>query len=156
LVTQQFLEIIARTRPLQPLIFQCKTFEDIFAEPLRGPNPELRAAMGLNPVTDGDDDIEVIALDLVGLTVGGSCCIICNNWFPAQFALIEDVADVPGDYRFIPLEQLRHLIEGQPDGFAEELHFQPCLAILRLVEDHFLLVRRGFIHINLLALAAHS
>ena len=58
---QQFIEVVARRRPLEPLIVQGEALDEVLAQALRGPDAELGAAMGLDPVADGDDDVEVVS-----------------------------------------------------------------------------------------------
>jgi hypothetical protein len=82
-----------------------------------------------------DNDIEVEKLDLVGFSVSGSCCKICNNSFPDQFPLVEHVADVPGNDRLVPLKQLRQLIQGKPDGFPLEAILQPDTTVFGAIEE---------------------
>jgi hypothetical protein len=90
--------------------------------------------MRLHPVTNRDDHVEVEELDLINLPVGGSCCKICNNSFPRQFPILEHVLDVPRDDRLVALEQLRQLIERQPDGLILQPDFEARSPVLRLVE----------------------
>ena len=70
--------------------------------------------MRLDAVADGDDDVEVEIFDITtdGLaTFGLNCCKFCNSSLGMQFALLVDVLDMPGNNRFIPLEQGAHLTE---------------------------------------------
>ena len=92
---QQLLEILPAALTLESVVIHRKTLHDIFAQPLRGPDAELRATLRFHPVTDRDDDVKIEELNLVGFTVGSSCCIICNNSFPVQFPLVEYVFYVP-------------------------------------------------------------
>jgi hypothetical protein len=51
---------------------QREAFHQVFPQPLRGPDAELRAPMRLHPVTHRDDDVEVVVQRLVALAVSGS------------------------------------------------------------------------------------
>jgi hypothetical protein len=57
---------------LEPLVVHRETFHDVFAQPLRGPDAELSAALGLHPVANGNDDIEVVVGSFVVFAIGGS------------------------------------------------------------------------------------
>jgi hypothetical protein len=112
-----FCTVLKRSRELstfgsyafQSFVVQGEALDDVLAEPLRGPDAELRAAMGLHAVADGDDDVEVVVLDLIGLPVGGSCCRFCNNSRTPKLPIFEHVRHVPGDDRLVALEELGHL-----------------------------------------------
>ena len=43
------------------------------------PDTELCTTVGFYTVAYGDDYIEIVVIDIVGFSVGGSCCKICNN-----------------------------------------------------------------------------
>src|SRR5438094_667022 len=61
---QQFFEIISTPGPLEPLVIHCESYDDVFPQPLRGPDAELRAAVRFHPVADGDDEVEVVVIHL--------------------------------------------------------------------------------------------
>ncbi len=61
---QQFIEIVAPARLFEPIVVQGKTFDDVLPQPLGGPYTELGAAMGFDPVTHGNDDIQIIEIDI--------------------------------------------------------------------------------------------
>jgi hypothetical protein len=92
---------------------------------------DCRAALRIDPVANGEDGIEVEVLGLVGLAVGGSCCIFCNNCLAIQLPGFEDVPQMPGYHGLIPSEQLGHLAKGQPDGLPLQAHVQTDLAVRR-------------------------
>jgi hypothetical protein len=52
---------------------------EMIAQHVGRPDAELRAAPGVDAVADRQDGNEVEVFYLVGLPVGGSCCILCNN-----------------------------------------------------------------------------
>ena len=105
------------------------------AQPLRGPDAELRGLVRFHPVAHRDDDIEVVSHDLVGFPIGGSSCIICTYCFLRQFSFLENITNVLGDDGAFPLEQVRHLRLRQPDRFLLQPHLQAGAPVLRLVED---------------------
>ena len=66
-------------RILEPLVVHGEALDEVFPEALGGPDAKLGAPVAFDPVTDGDDDVEVVELDLVGFSVGGSCCRILQQ-----------------------------------------------------------------------------
>ena len=46
-----------------------------------------------------------------------------------------------GNCRFIPLEQLRHLIQGKPNRFVLQLYIKLCLTILSPVDEDLTHIR---------------
>lgn len=62
----------------QAFVIEGKTFDDVFAQPLRGPNAELGAPVGVHAVADGNYQVEVVIINQVCFPIGGSCCIFCN------------------------------------------------------------------------------
>ena len=100
----------------------------------------LLRALRLHTVADRNDDIEIIVIHLISLTVSGSCCKICNNCFSLQFALSENVLDMSGNGRLVSLKQLRHLVNGQPNGISIKGRFDPCQAILCGINHHFRII----------------
>jgi hypothetical protein len=100
-------------------------------------NAELCAAMRLHPITNRDDDVEIEVFDLIGFAVRGSCCKICNNSFALQLSFLKDIPDVPRNQRLIPLKKHRHLIQRQPDGFAEKPYFEASFASFGLIKQDF-------------------
>ena len=102
--------------------------------------------MALYPIAYGDDDIEVVELDLAADPLAPlqlNCCRFCNSSSLRQFAFFKHVFDVARDDGFVALEKLGHLVERQPDGIALEADFQPGASILGLEEDEFAAGRGG-------------
>lgn len=50
--------------PLQSLIIQREALDKVFAQPLSCPDTELRATMGLHPVSNGDIGVEVVVFKI--------------------------------------------------------------------------------------------
>lgn len=76
---QQFFPVAAAAQVFQALIVHGEALDQVLAQAFGGPDAELRALAGLDLVADGDDDVQVEVLDLIGFAVGGSCCKFCNN-----------------------------------------------------------------------------
>ncbi len=70
--SEQFIKVIAATHLLETLIIQRKPVDDIFSQPLSGPNAELRAAMGFDELANGDNDIEVKMVGSIVFAISGS------------------------------------------------------------------------------------
>lgn len=60
---QKLLEITV-SAVFQPFIVKGKTLLNEFMQPCRGPPPESCGYRGLDTVTDGDDDIEIVMSNL--------------------------------------------------------------------------------------------
>ncbi|GEM_PF-6826198 len=54
-------------------------FDNIFPQPLGGPDAELSAAMGFDPVTHRNDNIQVVVLGVICFAVRGSYPEIPDN-----------------------------------------------------------------------------
>jgi len=131
------LEIGAGAALFEFLVVEDEALDEVVAELLRGPDTEPGAPVRLHPIADRDDDIEGVEFDFPG-DLALNCCKKCNSCFPLQFTFVEDVLDVAGDDGLIPLEQLRHLASGEPDGLVDVTDVDACLPVLGLEEDGFL------------------
>lgn len=60
---EQFVEIIAPGL-LQSMVVQRKAFNDLLPKPLRSPLPEMCANVGLNAITDGEYNVEVVMFEI--------------------------------------------------------------------------------------------
>ena len=77
---RQFLEVVERlVGILQALIIEDEPFDDVFPQPLRGPNAKAGGDMGFDAVADGNDGIEIVEFRGVFLAVGGSSKEILYN-----------------------------------------------------------------------------
>ena len=76
---QQLLEVATAAQIFQALIVQRKAFSHILLQNSRCPDAELHTALGFHTIANGNDDIEIIVIHLIGFAVSGSCCKICNN-----------------------------------------------------------------------------
>lgn len=61
------------------LCIQCKSLAHIFLQNSSCPDTELCAALGLDPVTNRNNDVKIVELNLIDLSVCSSCCKFCNN-----------------------------------------------------------------------------
>ena len=91
---KQLVEVVPATAPLQTLVVESETLDDVLAQTLGRPNSELGATGGLHSIADRDDHIEIEILDLITLPIESSCCRICNNWLRSKLALVKNVLDV--------------------------------------------------------------
>ena len=115
-----------------PLVHRV-ALQQVVAQDPRSPDAELRAAFRVHPIADGEDRVEVEVLDLVRLSVGGSCCKKCNNCLVVDLPFPKDIPQVPGNHRLIALEQGGYLVEIQPEALALEPDIQLDCAILPLI-----------------------
>src|SRR3989344_1141084 len=121
-------------------LFGGEAFDDVLAQLLGGPDAELRAAMGFDAVTDGDDDVEVVELDAAGYPAFSflpNCQGFLDSSSTLQLVFIVNILDVKTDVLLRGLKQLGHLCLAQPDRIALKLYLQPCFAVLGLVEEDF-------------------
>lgn len=63
----------------KPLLINRVSLDEIVLEPFCRPLAKQGPALGFNPIPYGYDDIEVVILDLLCFSVGGSCRKICDN-----------------------------------------------------------------------------
>jgi len=101
--------------------------------------------VGLHPVPDRDDDVEVVELHLplhrpVSFRLNRQGFL--DSCRPLQLPFVVDVADVQADVLLRGLEQVRHVLLGEPDGFALEAHVDLQLPVLRLVDQELAAGRR--------------
>ena len=115
---QQFFEISTAAQIFQPFIVQCKACAHIFLQEPSRPDAKLCAAFGFDPVADRDNDIEVVIVHIVDFSICGSVGKFCPHLFLLKLTFLEDVPDVFSNDTPIALEQLGHLVDGQPDGIA--------------------------------------
>ena len=79
---QEFVKVIASAGALQKIVVHGKAFDKVLAQYLRGPDAELYATVGIDPVADTDDYIEVVVCYVsfyfpVSLVL--NCCKKCNS-----------------------------------------------------------------------------
>jgi hypothetical protein len=60
---QQLVEVVGqRVAPLEAFVVEGETFDEVLAQPLRGPLAELDAPGRAHAVADGEDHVEVVEL----------------------------------------------------------------------------------------------
>ena len=101
------------------------------------------------PVTDGDDHVQVIELNVSGLGFVGhgpmlsGCPEFPDNHLLVQFTLTENIADVFGNGLLAFAEQSCRVVLGQPD----RLIFQPDInfdfAVGSLIGKNFRIIHGG-------------
>jgi len=113
--------------------------DEVAAQHAGGPDAKLGAPLRLDPVADGDDDVEVVEPDRL---VGAGNVQILHIAFFVELALAEHVAKVLGDHRPLAAEQIRDLLLAEPDGVTGQMDVERDGAVFGLVEDD-LSSRRG-------------
>lgn len=92
------------------------TTGQVLLEQLGGPLTKACALLRVDPVTDRQHRIKIEEFDLIDFSVGGSCCIFCNNCIALQLIVTKYIAQMAGDNGFISREKLSHLLQAQPHG----------------------------------------
>ncbi len=126
---QEFGALLAQT-----LFVDGVALDQMIAEHLGGPLAKLGAALRFHSVADRNDDVEIV---MGNRLVGKSNVHNLHIAFFVQLSLAKYIAEVLGDNRPLPLEQLRQLILSQPDRFVVKLDFQTGFAVLRLKKNNF-------------------
>ena len=67
--------------------------------------------------------------------LGLNCCKFCDSCRRIEFALLEDVLNVFGNNRFIALEEAGKLIQGEPEGVADQPDVKAGAPVLGSVEN---------------------
>ena len=86
-----------------------ETLHQILSQPLGCPAAKLRAAFRSHPVTDGQDGVEIVVLDLalhVAHALPSNYSEFPNSCLPRQLALVQKILQVLVDGRHRHLEQL--------------------------------------------------
>jgi len=117
---------------------------EMLAQHAGRPDAELGAALGFHAVSDGDDDVEVVVVDLArdaAAALDSNLCKFCTGCLGVEFTLREGVADVLGHDGALTAEKLGHLLLAQPDRLGLESDVEADPAIASLEHDHFAAVR---------------
>src|SRR6218665_602917 len=126
----------------QALVIQCKTLDQILAQTLCSPDAKLRATPRLDAITNWDDHIQ--AIQLYRFVGKGNV----QNLHIALFRLFTlglHIADMLGDERAFPLEQLGDLLLCQPPRFTIHAHIHTNEAVFGLVAQNGFLWWGGFL-----------
>ena len=95
--------------------------DQVLAQHLGGPDPELGATGRLDAVAHGDDHIEVV--EAHG-PVGTGNVQKMHIAFLCQLPLPKHVAHVAGDHRALTAKQLSHLGLTEPHGVSLQTHIK--------------------------------
>jgi hypothetical protein len=112
---------IAEAPFLEAALVERVALDQMLAQHLGSPNPELGAAGRLDAVAHGDDYIEVV--EAHG-PVGTGNVQKMHIAFLGQLPLSKHVAHVAGDHRAFTAKQFRHLGLTEPDGVSLEAHIE--------------------------------
>ena len=85
----------------QPTLVDGVAFQEMIPQHLSGPNPELGASLGFDPIPDGNHDIQVKVVNIPldrSTTFGLNLCKFCTGCLKVEFPFLEDIIDVLGDY----------------------------------------------------------
>lgn len=117
--------------------------QEVVAERPCRPDAELRPALRVHAVPDGQDGVEVVKP--YGL-VGSGNVQKTHTAFFRQFAALEHVAEMSRDDRPVPVEERRHLSLRQPYAFRAEPDVESDFAVRGFEEDQIAAVAamRGF------------
>ena len=122
----------------KPAPAERQSADQVVAEGAGGPLAKLHAALGIDPVTDGDDRIQVVVRqgspDLTA-ALGSNYRGILGRCLPLELLGSEDVSQMQADVVGRGLEKVSHLPLGQPDGISVEADINARLAALGLVDD---------------------
>jgi len=122
---------IAQATLAQPALVEREATDQVLAQGPCCPDAELCAALGLDPVTDGDDHVEVV--EGRWPIPARSNMQILHIAFPVELALSKHVPDVSSDNRLISLEQVDHLSLREPHRLMVENYLDPGTSLRRLV-----------------------
>lgn len=118
---EQFFPIGSASVSFQAFVIQCEPLDHVLFKTSCCPDPELSTPDRFHPIAHGYDNVQIIVFYIsfyLPVTLGLNCCKICNSCFWLKLPFLKNVLDVAGNCRFIPLEQLRHLIQGKPNRFV--------------------------------------
>lgn len=65
---------------LEPFLVFHVAVNDVVAQNVGGPTPQLHAALGFRAITDGRNHVKGVVLNLVCFTVSDSCRKFCDNY----------------------------------------------------------------------------
>ncbi|MPN09462.1 hypothetical protein SDC9_156752 [bioreactor metagenome] len=145
---QQFVEIIKRLIGiLQPLIIQNKPLADELAQMLSRPNAELGRHLGLNPVANRNNHVEVVVFQIpfhLPRSLLANCSEIPNSCLRLKFPFSKNIGNMLADISFATLEKLHNHRLRQPDGFIFKPDIQFDLPVFRLINEKLTFLQ--FVH----------
>ena len=122
LVLGTFHDAYHLSKLLQTLVVDGVAFDDIFRQDRICPFTESYASFRFNPVTYGNNHIEIVIFCLFGLrftfhsTVPGGGRKFCDYHLPFQF-FTHGIVDMLTNGLYIPVEQNGHLLSVKPYCF---------------------------------------
>lgn len=135
---EQLVEVVPAARVLQPLIVHEEAFHQKLPQMGGRPLAELGATRGADPVTDGEDEVEIVE-QCAALHLTAALSLNCQGFLDScrrsQFALVKDVLRVEGDVLLGGLEQLGDLQLREPHRLPIRPEIQAGAAIGGGIED---------------------
>jgi hypothetical protein len=126
---------------LEAALVERIALDEVIAQRPGGPNPKLRAALGVYAVTDRDDGIQIVVLDSardLASSLGLNYREFLGRCRLRQLLLGEDVLEVETNVVGCRAEQRGHLALGKPDGLGIDAHFHLHAAFGRGVKGDVL------------------
>ncbi len=124
----------------QPPLVQREAAHQMIAQRPDGQDAKPGAVPRVQPVSDRDDGVQVVVLDLpphlpvaLGLNYQG----LLGSCRLGQFPLVEDVLEVEAHFVGRCVEEFGHLLLAQPDRLPIQPDVHPDRTVLRLVDDDF-------------------
>jgi hypothetical protein len=108
-----------------------------------GPDAELAALLRFNPVSDGDNRVQIVEVDLFRLgfafygAMSGGCPEFPDNHLFVKLTLVEYVPDMLRDCFFAFTEQLGHMVLRQPDRLVLQSNVDPDRPVRCLIDEYF-------------------
>ena len=122
----------------QAFVIKGEAFDDVFPQTLGGSDAEAGGDGAFDAVADGDDGVEIV---YIGAALDGAYAFLANRQGflvssrELQFALSVDVLKVEADILLGGLEEFRHELLGEPDGFAFQAYFEFEFSVWGLVDE---------------------
>ena len=144
---EQLVPILPATIALEAVGIDGEALDDIVTEALGGPLAEAHTLDAMDAIADGDDDIEVVEVEVCRLclalygTMWSGMCKFCTPHFGSNLTLFKDIGDVAADYGSVTSKQRGHLAFGQPHGVGIHLHIELDGAVLGGVEHYGVILR---------------
>ena len=117
---------------------------EVFLEGPGGPLAKMHALAGFHPITNGDDEVKIVVVHLVGFSVRASLCKFCTNCLGLQFVFRENIADVLGKDRAFAPEEFGQLVLVEPDRLLSQPDLDtPAGGLVNNDVSHFSSLKKG-------------
>ena len=137
---EQFVKVVAPAHLLEPFVIQRKAFDDVFAQTLASPNPELCTPKRFYPVSDRNNHIQVIKIDFSG-NLPGSFGLnypeFPDSFIRREFAFLVNILDMFVYGSNILLKQFRHHLLRQPYSFIFKSNLDASKAVFGFINENF-------------------